>query len=161
MVQPTTKKPSARAEEIRKTRAAETAKANMASRATATAKNKTAKAVATKYGAKALGALGVGYIARESINEFRSARTGADKAMAAANLMQTAHPIGWGTSIALDVVKDTPQYQKAQTKALDWVDSVNMGKKLRDAAAESRAVKGAAAARKRREAATKSTKGKK
>lgn len=155
------KKPSARAEEIRKTKAMETARANMASRAETAAKSKTVRAVATKYGAKALGALGVGFVAKSAIDEFRSAKTTSAKAMAVANLMQAAHPIGWGTSIALDRVKDTPQYQKAQTKVLDWVDSVNMGKKLRDAAAESRAVKGAAAARKRKEAATKSTKGKK
>lgn len=141
MAKPPVKKPSARAEEIRKTRATETAKANMASRATANAKSKTVRAVATKYGAKALGALGVGYIANESIKEFRSARTGADKAMAAANLMQAAHPIGWGSGIALDAVKDTPQYQTAQMKALDWYDSVSPAKKLRDLAANSAATK--------------------
>ena len=138
------KKPSARAEEIRKTRATETAKANMASRAEAAAKSKTVWGITKRVGAKALSRLDVagrGATVIDAITDFRAAKTGADYGMATARLAQGAHPIGWIGGPVIEELQNYPEYQNIQTRALDWVDSVNPTKKLRDLAANSAATK--------------------
>ena len=118
-----------------------------------------------KYGGKglkALGALGTAWSAYDAVNEFRSAKTKADKLKSAANLMQSAHPVGWVTGMLLEPAMETKTYQKAQMKTLDWYDSVSPAKKLNDLALDAKAKAGAAAAAKRRAAMAKtSPKGKK
>lgn len=144
--------PTARQEQLRRERALNTARANIAERATAQAQSKTVKSAVKKYGAKALGGLGIALQAADTIQEFRSAKTKADYARSTANLMQTMHPIGWIGGPIVEELQTTRTYQNAQTRALDWADSVNPAKRLRDAKARGAAKLGAEAARKRRDA---------